>query len=73
MITPITLSSAIDLLVRSRAADGKSAPSATSPPTIMPKYPSGIPASCAMDEYAELSQLKNALMSQTEPAKIDSG
>jgi len=72
-MTPTPFSSAIVLFVRSRAGDGSSTPSITRPPTITPKYPSGTPATAEMTEYAELLQLKNAEMSQNDPAKIDSG
>ncbi len=36
----------------------------------MPKKPSGMPMIWEISEKAELSQLKKALMSQNEPAKI---
>ena len=41
------------LLVLSNAGDGKTAPKATNPPTIIPKYPSGTPAICEIEEKAE--------------------
>ena len=38
-----------------------------------PKKPSGMPRTWEMSEKAELSQLKKALMSQNDPAKMVSG
>ena len=35
-----------------------------------PKKPSGMPMTCDISEKAELSQLKKALTSQNEPAKM---
>jgi hypothetical protein len=52
---------------------GKTAPRTTSIPTKRPNQPIGTPPNWAIGEKAELSQLKNALMSQKEPAQIDSG
>ena len=37
---------------------------------MTPKYPIGTLSTCAIGDWAELSQLKNALMSQNEPAKM---
>gem|GEM_PF-5102693 len=61
------------LFVRSKEAVGKTAPRTTSIPTKRPNQPIGTPPNWAIGEKAELSQLKNALMSQKEPAQIDSG
>ena len=63
----------IVLLVLSKAWVGKTAPRDTRAPSMSPKYPSGTAPIWDISEKAELSQLKNAPMSQNEPAQMEAG
>ena len=55
-------------MVRSKETDGKRIPIREASPMAIPKYPRGTSNILAMTEYAELSQLKKAEMSQKEPS-----
>jgi hypothetical protein len=65
---PSTLKKFKNILVRSKAADGKIIPIREASPMAIPKYPRGTSNILAMKEYAELSQLKKAEISQKEPS-----
>ena len=65
---PSTLKKFKNVLVRSKAAEGKIMPKSEASPMAIPKYPKGISNILAIKEKAELSQLKNVEMSQKEPS-----
>ena len=65
---PSTLKKFKNLLVRSKSADGKMIPIKEASPIAIPKYPRGTSNIFAIEEYAELSQLKKEEMSQKEPS-----